>query len=400
MADIVFTADEEEGHLIASFGLAKQLRRRGHQVTYIGLQRAETLICNEGFPFVPIVGTSPGRAQRERDRQVELSGRAQYCDLFFERRSGFDTLMRSMRPDAMVMAPDLALEGLLMYLTYQVPIAFLRPTYFQLPRRERIIRATWTVLQESYHIDRVLALCRERKVRVRGVADLAYLIEGFPELVTLPEGFEKWHTLTEKNTFYIGPACDLGRYEERFEWEKVDKATPLILCTLGSQCYREKQRSMRLFQVIIDAAAQCPEWQFMISLGANLSVQQFRHGTNVIMRNWLPHLQILDRASIALTHAGIGTVRECIAKSTPMLLVPLMRDQFACAEAVVKHGLGMSADIDMIQPEQAIRLMKGLLADPAFAQRVAAMRESCEECDDKCLGAQVVEKIVQRKSGV
>lgn len=58
MARMMFTADLEEGNIFATFGLAKQLLSRGHEVVYVGVSDSEALICNEGFAFCPLLQVS------------------------------------------------------------------------------------------------------------------------------------------------------------------------------------------------------------------------------------------------------------------------------------------------------------------------------------------------------
>jgi zeaxanthin glucosyltransferase len=55
MATIAFVLDHEEGHLIPTFKLARQLAARGHAVRYLGLLDSGDFVRRQGFDFVPIL---------------------------------------------------------------------------------------------------------------------------------------------------------------------------------------------------------------------------------------------------------------------------------------------------------------------------------------------------------
>lgn len=61
-------------------------------------------------------------------------------------------------------------------------------------------------------------------------------------------------------------------------------------------------------------------------------VSTWPHGTSgrsngVVWQSFVPQKQILDHATLCITHAGINTVIECLARKLPMLCVPFLTDQ-------------------------------------------------------------------------
>ena len=78
----------------------------------------------------------------------------------------------------------------------------------------------------------------------------------------------------------------------------------------------------------------------------------------------------------------------------PMLAVPMMRDQFDCAERIVHHGLGLRADIERINAAEVSSMLEQLLADESCYARVNAMREEFRRVDAMNAGVDVIEKIV------
>ena len=75
-----------------------------------------------------------------------------------------------------------------------------------------------------------------------------------------------------------------------------------------------------------------------------------------------------------------------------MLAVPMMRDQFDCAERIVHHGLGLRADIERVNAAEVSSMLEQLLADESCCARVNAMREEFRRVDAMNLGVDVIEK--------
>jgi MGT family glycosyltransferase len=95
---------------------------------------------------------------------------------------------------------------------------------------------------------------------------------------------------------------------------------------------------------------------------------------NVEVSAWTPHAEIMPRAALVITHAGMGTVMTAMAHGVPMLCLPMGRDQDGNAARVEHLGLGriLPAHASTTDIADAVR---GALADPVLgnhARRHAA----------------------------
>ncbi len=63
-----------------------------------------------------------------------------------------------------------------------------------------------------------------------------------------------------------------------------------------------------------------------------------------LVRDVLPQVTLLGRASLAVSHGGNNSVTEALTAGVPLLLLPLSTDQFAGAAAVEDSGLGEALD--------------------------------------------------------
>jgi len=86
-----------------------------------------------------------------------------------------------------------------------------------------------------------------------------------------------------------------------------------------------------------------------------------------------PQEQVLARADVVISHAGSNTVMDAIAASTPILALPIAFDQPGAAARIRHAGIGLSASPRFASPAQIGRLLRRLLDDPGFAQRMAPL---------------------------
>src|SRR4051812_33243366 len=118
MARIVFFPLAETGHTNATFGLARRLQQRGHDVSYLSLADIQDHVCSQGWKFTPVFedvfpkGYLEARYATLRDRSVPL--RARYAiarDLDTRARAQltevvqgtqFATQLRALSPDLLL----------------------------------------------------------------------------------------------------------------------------------------------------------------------------------------------------------------------------------------------------------------------------------------------------------
>jgi len=91
---------------------------------------------------------------------------------------------------------------------------------------------------------------------------------------------------------------------------------------------------------------------------------------NVIARQWFRQRQLVHRADVFVTHAGMSSVHEAILAGTPMLLTPRSREQRRTATRLCALGVATMMD----RPESLRAQADRLASDPALHARLAAVR--------------------------
>jgi MGT family glycosyltransferase len=61
---------------------------------------------------------------------------------------------------------------------------------------------------------------------------------------------------------------------------------------------------------------------------------------NFIVRDYVPQLEILERASLYITHGGVGSVHQSLYCGVPLLLVPQQVEHGMVSARLVELGVG------------------------------------------------------------
>jgi MGT family glycosyltransferase len=226
---------------------------------------------------------------------------------------------------------------------------------------------------------------------------------GLPELVACPEAFDFPRRVATANHFYIGaavdPACNRLQGGTAFPWDRIAADRPLIFCTLGSESSYYKH-SKRFFQTVIDAVAEKPEWQLVMAISNRMSADDF-HGLtdNIVLVNWAPHLELLEKASVMINHGGLGTVKECILSVVPMIAFPTTADQPGNAARIAYHKLGIVGDMGKVTAAEIRTMVETVLADPSYKTRTESMLRRFKETEPSERGVEIVERLLYSGTG-
>ncbi|HEY4991154.1 MAG TPA: nucleotide disphospho-sugar-binding domain-containing protein [Nakamurella sp.] len=80
-----------------------------------------------------------------------------------------------------------------------------------------------------------------------------------------------------------------------------------------------------------------------------------------MVREFLPQVELLRRAAVAMTHGGNNSVTEALTSGVPMVLLPFSTDQFAGAAAVQNAGLGVALDPNAATAGELVSAIRLLL---------------------------------------
>jgi zeaxanthin glucosyltransferase len=403
MANVVFFMLWEPGHLLSTFKLARDLIKAGHRVTYATIADVAGFVQSHGFEVLTVLQQvfppdSFPAAQRLPQRKLRKRRR----ELFGANADG------SIAARIWSIQPNIVLVDRLYADSYAVSLQrFGIPTLFiatSLPneREGGLPPITTVLLPGGSALNRLrieIAWCRiflhrwlDYLRRIRPVLIPPRLCAQLPEIVVCLDEFDLERP-RRPNRHYIGPSVDVERPYQPFPWHRLDGARPVIYCSLGTQAHRYRSRESLLRRVVAAIAER--QTEYLVITGDDYTIDRLGHlPDNVIARRSVPQLDILQRASLAVVHGGLGTVKECILRGVPMVVFPQAYDQWGNAARVEYHGLGLRA-IRRPSVRYVRCLIDTVLTDPAYRANVLRMQQTFRKAQVRSIGVEVVERYIR-----
>lgn len=437
MATIAFMLDHEEGHLLPTFKLARQLSARGHNVYYLGLADGGDFVRRQGFDFIPVLehvfpkgtmrtlrdfwwtASSNGNGHGKEGANGNGAGRPEPKEwyqqdgdegevLLYERYLGalvrgesLDGVIRTLQPDLLILNTFLAANALVLHYRYRIPIVLLTPYLRTMSKAQHAAGIEGALLRLRSGADDFFTLVRRADPTARRFSDLSAHFMRMPELILCPQDLEllKAGQPKEQEVFYGEASVDLDRKDDReFPWDQVNPAKRLLYCSLGSQSFMGgKDMVSGFLQAVAAALAAHPEWQLILSTGGLIRPEDFlTRPADAILSPWVPQLQVLERAAVMITHGGLGTLKECVFRGVPVVVFPISRDQPDNAKRVVHHRLGLSGDLASFTPQGIFSLVQQVADDPEYRQNMERMRSRFLAVEESGVGVKVIEDTLRR----
>ncbi|NLE98288.1 MAG: glycosyltransferase family 1 protein, partial [Propionibacterium sp.] len=167
----------------------------------------------------------------------------------------------------------------------------------------------------------------------------------------------------------MGPLVDDARPAVRFPWHLLDDR-PLVYASLGTvQAGAEDLRAM------IVAACRQLGVQLVLTHGGTDEVRRQPDGALVVAD--APQLELLERASVCITHCGLNTTMECAALGVPMVGLPIVYDQPAMAARIRAAGVGTTTPAASVTATALASMLDDVLRDPSYRRCADDVSAAC-----------------------
>ncbi len=211
------------------------------------------------------------------------------------------------------------------------------------------------------------------------------------QITQLPEALE-FAIRGEKPSLlhYAGPFLHTQeRPAVDFPWGRLD-GRPLIYASLGTL----QNGSEAIFRTIAEACAGIGA-QLLISLGGGLQPAKLgRLAGDPVVVEFAPQLEILKRAALVITHAGLNTVLESLAEGVPMVAVPLGNDQPGVAARLKARGACVVVSRRRLNARRLRRAVLHVLGGGAYREAAQVLQKAIRETDGPGRAADLIEALL------
>jgi zeaxanthin glucosyltransferase len=192
---------------------------------------------------------------------------------------------------------------------------------------------------------------------------------------------------------YAGPFYDNeGREPVPFPWEKLtDK--PLIYASLGTLVNGQYD----VYKHILEAVGPLQDVQVVLSVGKNINPENLGPiPSNMIIVCSAPQIELLKRAALCITHAGLNTTLESLAHGVPMVAIPIGYDQPGTAARIAHHGTGEFIELDELTTDSLRVLIEKVLQDPSYRERADHFQKVISKTRGLDVAADIIEQAFQK----
>lgn len=157
---------------------------------------------------------------------------------------------------------------------------------------------------------------------------------------------------------YVGPSIG-KRDEKNFDFSAFK--FPIVYISLGTLL----NTSVKFFRTCIEAFREQPV-SVIISIG-DIDVKKLgKIPNNIFVYSFVPQLQVLEQASLFITHGGMNSVNEALYYGVPMLVIPVGNDQPTVALQIENLHLGKYVRRKGLTPVLLKKAANEVLADTSY----------------------------------
>ncbi|MET7338644.1 macrolide family glycosyltransferase [Nonomuraea sp. NPDC005650] len=388
MATVAFFAPIGAGHVNPTLGLAAELVRRGHRVTYATTEANAERVAETGAEIIPWSstwdtldqGVVPQMHGKELIRAMGL--------LLDETRSALAQLAGGERPDLVVHDGPLCWWGRILAARWQVPSVETWPNL--------VSNGHWSMQRQYTTFNPLsfgflrMAVRLGRLLRKEGLGDMQAFMRGDRaaiRLVLLPRAFQYAGETFGGGYAFVGPGLTGRAYQG--EWEPPGGNLPVVLVSLGT-AYNDRPD---FYRTVLRGAEGRP-WHVVLAVGGVDPGDLGPIPPNVEVHGSAPQLAVLRHARAFVTHAGMGSTMESLHFGVPMVAVPQMAEQRANADRIAELGLGRALPTGGLTGSALWEAVEEVAADQHVHERLSWMRDELAAAGGAPAAADEVEKVL------
>ncbi|MEG4026001.1 glycosyltransferase [Microcoleus sp. S13C4] len=403
------------GHLNPMTTLGSELLRRGHRVTVFNLLDAKTTTLASGLEFQPLAEDEfPAGSMAERLGQLgKLSG---LTALRYTIKT-FTQIWAALLTEAPTAIQKAGVEALLVdQLSFEggtiaefLNLPFVTVCSALMVNRDPNIPPFGTPWQYNPTLANRLRNQVSYELLNLAVKPIRDVIAQYREEWKLPlysnpnEGYSKLAQISQQPAEFEFPRQNLpphfhftGPYHNPatrkpvpFPFEQLT-GQPLIYASMGTV----QNRLLDVFQTIA-SACEGLDAQLVISLGGSATPESLPPlPGNPIVVGYAPQLELLQKATLTITHAGMNTTLESLSNGVPMVAIPVANDQPGVAARIAWTGVGEVVSLKELSVPKLRSAIVKVLTQESYKQRAIEMQEAIGRSGGVKKAADIIEQVV------
>jgi dTDP-L-oleandrosyltransferase len=373
------------GHVLPWVGLAAELARRGHQVSFTTTAEFAAAFSGDGQEVVCYAATTPPAINGHPGQYSKLWHLIENSAIV----DAVKTRFAGTRPDVILYDMSAFYAGRLLAKTWQLPAVMLASNFasgLQYSLDADIISRPLEHSHAPALGDFLTQLGRFISAHAPDLPMNTNMLAPWEELivVTLPRELQIAGDAFGEPWVFTGPYLDDRAFQG--QW-LPPRAEPVLLVSFGTSNYK----GQRAFLQKCVSAFTGLDWQVVMSTGPQLDPAELGPlPPNMEAHRQVPQLEILKSAKLFISHGGMGGILEALALGVPILTFPQLPAHHIAADRIVELGLGRRGEPDISADELRAAALD-LAADAPTAHALAQMREHISKAGGAARAAEEIE---------
>jgi UDP:flavonoid glycosyltransferase YjiC (YdhE family) len=177
------------------------------------------------------------------------------------------------------------------------------------------------------------------------------------------------------------------------DWVAELPAQPTIYVTLGTEVNKEPEFYPSVLQTIVAGLRDAPV-NLIVTLGREKDPADFGpQPANVHIERYVPQSLLLPHCDLMVMHGGSNSLLAALDIGLPMVVVPLIADQFFNAHIVHNLGLGQVVQSGQLTPASVRAAADEVLNNPAYREAVGRLQAEMQALPDQHYAVELIESV-------
>ncbi len=405
MARIALVNIGMHGHVNPTLGLAEELVRRGHEVFFLSTPEFEASIKKTGATFLSypsVIGTRIAETAKiqalatlaENAPPESASMMQKFGEEFQVTLAPLWEALKKVKPE-LIINDFASLAGKIIAETLNVPLVKFFTTYAS--------NQHYNLLKESfakYDFPSLEVFAAFQAQIDEACSNLGLnsinLMKSMTEiedhnLVFMPKHFQPLHETFDGRFKFVGPSFQKRPLGEHIKLlSKSPEDAPLLLISLGSLFHEWPE----FFRDAIKAFGNT-SWQVVMGIGSRLKVEDLGEiPSNFTVTPHVPQVELLEIASLFISHGGMNSTMESLAFGVPLVVIPQIEEQEITAKRVHNMKLGRYVPRKDVTAQTLLKAVQEVAQSAEIAGNVSHMQRQIDAAGGPIAAANYVEAVL------
>lgn len=374
------------GHINPTLPLAKELVRRGHNVSYILTNEWKERVEATGAKFIPYIGNENFEIAFKNGKPKNIFNAVKVWKYAYQTivavGKEYDLLIYEFFTfTAFAAAKKIGIKAVRQFSTFAIDNENIDSILVSKNKEVALMHNKWLLRLITKFV------CGKIELTTSNIISEITDVPVELNVVYTTRNFQVNNTAFDDRYVFVGPSIDERECKTVIPYNKME--SHIIYISMGTL----QNEQLAFYKKCIAAFENRNGISVIMSIGKNTDISELGYiPQNFFVYNFVPQLEVLKKSQIFISHGGMNSVNEGLYYENRFIVIPMDMDQYAVAERICELKLGYKLDKSNITPELLRKKAEQLLSDTEVEQNVKKMAEVMQAAGGVKMAAERIEE--------